>query len=178
MTYQDPGEALPDFDLKIRSCQVGAKPRKLKMKWSQDAADDLRDLWGGNPLRRPGNILDLLKDAMVDPDYDPDDQTYKGLWRWPDGRVATSEEIEKYTGTEASIVGSMADEMAAEIDREIINTLKATNPVPPPPILFHERLGAEVPKPPVGIYNAIELSPTPRWMKDAAHRIFGQNLCP
>jgi hypothetical protein len=168
--------APPPLDLRITATSVSKQPRNRKMKWTQEAADDLRSLWGASPLAQPDNVLDLLKDAVVDPDYDPDDQNYKGIWRWPDGRIATPEEVEKYTGVEESLVSSMAEEMAAEVDREITRELQAAAPVPPPPILFHERLGFEVPKPPVHIYNAIELAPCSRWMKDVAHRIWGLNL--
>jgi len=104
-----------------------AKSRKLKTTWSQEAADDLRGLWGRSVWpRRPDNALDVLKDALEDPDYDPNaTDDYKGIWRHSDGRIATPEEVRKASqGSEANLVESMADEMRAEIDREIMASLK------------------------------------------------------
>ena len=40
------------------------------------------------PVSQPNNPLDLILDAMEDPDYDPNSsEEYKGLWRWPDGSI-------------------------------------------------------------------------------------------
>jgi len=118
--------SLPEIDLQISSSPVRATSRKLKTSWSLEAADDLRSLWAPIWPRRPDNILDVLRDALDDPDYDPDaEETYKGLWRWKDGRVATPEEVKKaHEGPEHDLVKTMADDMAAEIDREIMRTLK------------------------------------------------------
>jgi len=117
--------SLPNIQLNITSTQVTAKPRKLKTTWSQTAAQDLRDLWGDPGPTRPDNALDLLNDALDDPDYDPSKaEEYKGRYRWPDGRIATPEEVKKaFQGSTAGLVSSMADEMKAEIDREIMNSL-------------------------------------------------------
>ncbi len=83
-------------------------------------------MWGWKETpQRPDNALDLLNDALEDPDYDSGSpEAYEGLWRWPDGRLATPEEVEEAFGPEASIVRSMASEMTEEIDREIKAALK------------------------------------------------------
>jgi len=125
-----PDQSIPPFNVNIQSTPVTAIPRKLKAKlkakWGAEAADDLRSLWGISPISRPDNTLDLLQDALEDPNYDPDaPEGYKGLWRWPDGRVATPEEI-KEQGTStigSSLVETMADEIKAEIDQEILRDL-------------------------------------------------------
>jgi hypothetical protein len=122
----DLSASLPNIKFNITSTPVVAKSRKLKMTWSQTAADDLRRLWGPIWPRRPDNVLDVLKDALEDPDYDPDaEEDYKGRWRWEDGRVATPEEVKKaHSGSEVDLVATMADEMRAEVDREIMESLK------------------------------------------------------
>jgi hypothetical protein len=118
---------IPNFSLNITSTQVTAKPRALKSQWSQAAAQDLRDLWGEPVPSRPDNALDLLNDALSDPDYDPlHPETYKGRYRWSDGRIATPEEVKKaLSGSTAGLVATMADEMKAEIDQEIMLSLAA-----------------------------------------------------
>lgn len=117
---------MPNIKLNITSTDVTAKSRKLKTTWSQMAADDLRGSWFPIWPRRPDNALDVLRDALDDPDYDPNaEESYKGLWRWADGRVATPEEVKTaYHGSEAELVKTMADEMTAEIDRQIVASLK------------------------------------------------------
>jgi hypothetical protein len=127
---QDPGLdlTLPEIELNIRSEPVTAKPRKLKMEWSL-----------GPSIKRPDNVLDLMKDALEDPDYSPESaEPYKGLWRWADGRVATPEEVKQElandfrsmfgTGLEKDLIQAAADEMRAEIDREIMESLKKNLP--------------------------------------------------
>lgn len=119
-------DQIPDFNLNISTSKVVAKPRRLKAQWSASAADSLREMWGGRPRypRLPDNELDLLRDALEDPNYDPDShETYKGLWRWEDGRVATPEEVQRVLDPEGAMISSMADEIRKEIDREIMNTL-------------------------------------------------------
>jgi hypothetical protein len=121
----DDDASLPEIDLQITSVPVQAPARKLSTTWSQTAADDLRSLWGPFWPQRPNNALDILKDALEDPDYDPDaPEEYKGRWRWEDGRIATPEEIEKARHPESALVENMANEMTNEIDREILRTFK------------------------------------------------------
>lgn len=128
-----------------------------------EAVDDFRG------PRRPDNILDLLQDAMEDPDYDPEDKDYKGLWRWSDGRVATPGEVRKWDPD--YLVENMADEMAAEIDREILQTLLAAQQ--PAPIIIDDVV---IPDPPLHILATIMATPVDRYFKDAARRIWGQGL--
>jgi len=123
--------------------------------------------------RQPDNALDLLKDAMEDPTYDPDAvEPYKGLWRHENGRIATPEEV-KRAHPESRLVESMAEEMKAEIDEEIMRELAAG-------IVFNPSIVGPVdPSPaaiPVEIQNAIELAPVPRWMKDAAIKVWTDGL--
>lgn len=96
---------------------------RRKFVCSQEAAEDLMWLWGLGGPEYPDNALDRLSDALEDPDYNPSDQNYKGLPRWPDGSVATREEYLKYHPTE-SLITQMADEMAKEIDEEILKSMK------------------------------------------------------
>jgi len=116
---------IPNIQLNITSTSVVAKPRKLKTTWSTAASQDLRDLWPAPGPYRPDNALDLLNDALDDPGYDPSKaEEYKGRYRWPDGRIATPEEVKKaLQGSTAGLVESMADEMTAEIDAEIMRKL-------------------------------------------------------
>ena len=125
MSDPDLDTSIPNIPLNISVSEIRAKPRTLRMEWSTAAA---QDLWGV-PFNRPTNPLDLLKDALDDPDYDPDAaEPYEGLYRWPDGRVATPEELKKHLRTpEAKLAESMADEMTAEIDREILRDLRAAS---------------------------------------------------
>lgn len=119
--------SLPKIDLNIQSTPISAKSRKLKFGWSQEAADDLRDLWGLPRPRLPSNALDLLNDSLEDPNFDPNSpEPYKGLYRWPDGRVATPEEIKEAfeSAPESALVEKMAIEITAEIDREILKDLR------------------------------------------------------
>ena len=151
---------IPGFDLSITSTPVVVKPRKLKMSWSNTAAQDLQDLWGGWDRwpRLPANDLDRVRDALEDPNYDPEsNETYKGLWRWEDGRIATPDEV-LASRPELSLLEKASVEMMAAVDREIIEEL-ALGPVPQSAHL-------------VNILNTIELSPCPRWCKDAARKIF------
>lgn len=124
-TSPSSGPSLPNIPLNITSTTVTAKPRKLKATWSSSAAQDLRELWDPPGPARPDNALDLLNDALDDPDYDPSKaEEYKGRYRWPDGRIATPEEVKKaLQGSTAGLVETMADEMKAEIDREIMKSL-------------------------------------------------------
>lgn len=111
--------------INITSQSIVAQPRSMKAVWSTQAADDLRALWGPLGPLQPTNALDLLYDSQVDPDYDPDAAgDYKGLFRWPDGRIATPEEIKTAYGATESLVASMADEIKAEIDREVMSALR------------------------------------------------------
>lgn len=183
---------IPNFQLNISSTPVTATPRKLKSKWSVSAAQDLRDLWGGPAWwpRLPTNELDLMRDALEDPNYDPNSkEPYKGLWRWEDGRVATPEEVKK-AHSEQSLVEAAAEEMRAEIDKEILRELAAAGATS---LTIEELMEDLAPKPPpehfdplphdkarssrlVKILNALELSPVPRWAKESAKRIVDENL--
>lgn len=100
---------------------ITAAPRKLKANWTLEAANELRDLWGGP--RFPDNALDLLNDALDDPNYDPE-EPYVGLPRWSDGRIATKEEVDAHNP-----VAKMAQEMCAEIDAEILKELAQHRPL-------------------------------------------------
>ena len=184
--YHDPDldPSIPEIDFQITSAPVQAQSRKMTMTWSQTAADDLRNLWGAKRYpRRPDNALDVLKDALEDPNYDPDSETpYKGLWRYEDGRIATPEEV-RAAHPEMSLVESMANEMSAEIDREIMAELSAANKKANAAIdsgiMFHpDIVGPATPplKIPVEIRNAIELTPVPRDMKDAALKVLEEGM--
>ena len=117
---------IPQIDLKITSMPVTANSRRLTMTWSQSSVDDMRSVWGPFWPRRPDNPLDLLRDALDDLNYDPDtEEAYKGLWRWQDGRLATPAEVKAATASpEQVMVNMVADNMTAEIDREILRSLK------------------------------------------------------
>jgi hypothetical protein len=125
MTNPSNGPQIPNIPLNIISTPVVAKSRKLKMSWSLEAADDLRSAWRATSApSRPDNALDLLNDALEDPNYDPNSsESYVGRYRWGDGTLATPEEIKKAFGAESSLVASMANEMSAEIDREILRSI-------------------------------------------------------
>lgn len=120
----DAGVLVP-FEIQVT--QVTAAPRTIKSNWSIGAVNDLRDMYGLGGPQYPDNALDILKDALDDPNYDPNGPDYKGLPRWPDGRVATHEEYLRYH-PEERLVESMAKEMADEIDREILESLKNIGP--------------------------------------------------
>ena len=163
------GSSLPNIQLNITSQAVVAKPRKLKVTWSLEAVDDF-----AGPVR-PTNVLDLLNDALEDPNYDPSDKAYKGRWRWrSDNRLATPEEIKQWN-TESELVASMADEMTAEIDREIMATLAAAQPVTPIPKPIVDD-GAFLAPIPIPLEQAIQATPAEQWCKDAARRIISKNL--
>lgn len=108
--------------LRIETQQVTYAPQTIKSNWSLSAANDLMEMMGVGGPDYPDNALDILKDALDDPNYDPENLNYKGLPRWPDGRVATHEEYLKYHSGE-KLVASMAKEMADEIDREILESI-------------------------------------------------------
>jgi hypothetical protein len=157
----------------IGSVPVRAKARKLRAKWTQEAADDLRALWSIGRLRRPSNALDLLNDALEDPDYDPDSpEPYRGRWRWPDGRIATPEEIEQEAHPERALVEAMAAEMRDEIDREILYGLKKSAQADPfePPVAAPKRVL------PRDISDAIELTSAPAAVKAAFREALTENL--
>lgn len=102
----DPENSLnvPEIALNIQVQTVTAAPRKLKMSWSPEAADDLRLLWGDD-LLRPDNALDIFTEGLDDPEFDPN-KPYTGK--------NTAER------TKNSLINIMAEEMAAEIDKEIL----------------------------------------------------------
>ncbi|MGD9726556.1 MAG: hypothetical protein AB7L09_01175 [Nitrospira sp.] len=153
----------PNIPIQITSLPVVAQPRKLQSTWSRQAVDDfLNDFGLSRYPRLPDNDLDRMRDALEDPNYDPNDENYKGLWRWQDGRIATPSEV-RAAHPESGLVEAMANEMASEIDREIMSLLKA-----PRPPAAHRGL--------VKVLNAVELSSTPRWCKDAARSIIVRNL--
>jgi hypothetical protein len=170
MTTSAQGSSLPPINFNISTQSVVAKPRKLKMKWSLEAVDDLV-----GPTR-PTNILDLLNDALSDPNYDPSDKDYKGLWRWrSDGRLATPEEIGQWT-TESQLVANIADEMTAEIDREVMAALgasAASRPPTAPPIVVDGQFLDPIP---THMEKVIAETPAEEWCKDAARRIISENL--
>lgn len=184
---------IPNFNLNITSSQVTAQPRKLQSVVSTTAAQDLRDLWGGSAWPRlPTNELDLMRDALEDPNYDPDaKETYKGLWRWEDGRVATPEEV-KAAHPEQSLIEAAAEEMRKEIDREIMRELMASGASGLTIDELIEDLTSEHETEPehydplprdkvrsgklVKVLNALELCPAPRWAKEAAKKIVDENL--
>lgn len=122
MSPGDPSPITPQ-NFTITSAPIRAVPRQLKAEWTMEAANELRDLWGGP--RYPDNALDLLRDALEDPNYDPnDDKNYAGLPRWSDGRIATEEEIRAHNP-----VAQMAHEMCEEIDKEILADLSRYRPL-------------------------------------------------
>lgn len=125
-TDSDP--PLPEISLQITSEPVVARPRKLATRWSAGTADDFLDFFGYKAYPRlPDNDLDRLRDALEDPNYDPTKGNYEGLWRWEDGRVATPEEV-KAARPDVSLVKIMSDELADEVDREILNSLSTQKP--------------------------------------------------
>jgi hypothetical protein len=73
------------------------------MTWSLEAANSLRDSWG---IGGADNALDIFTEGLDDPKFDPN-KPYLGK-RTP----------------EEDIVEATAKEMAAEIDSEILNSLK------------------------------------------------------
>lgn len=184
---------IPNFNLNIASAQVSATPRKMRAQWSTAAAQSLQDLWGGPSWwpRLPSNELDLMRDALEDPNYDPNSkEPYKGLWRWEDGRVATPEEVKK-AHPEQSLIEAAAEEMKAEIDMEIMRDLAAAGSIDDG--LFDEMLAEHKAKVEpetyepltrdkirsgrlVKVLNALELSSAPRWAKEAAKQIVDKNL--
>ena len=123
--------------------------------------------------RLPGNALDLLNDALEDPNYDPNSDTpYKGLWRWDDGRIATPEEV-KRAHPELSLVEAMSAEMTAEIDREVVAMLAtsvANSGVDPGP--FDE----QSPPLPRNIEAAIAGTPASEEIKDVVRKIWAKSL--
>lgn len=116
----DAGILVP-FEIQVT--QVTAAPRNIKANWTTDAVDDLKNMWGLGGPQYPDNALDRLNDALEDPNYDPDGPDYKGLPRWPDGRVASREEYLNYNPNER-LICDMAAEMTKEIDDEILRTLR------------------------------------------------------
>jgi len=154
---------VPEFDFNITCVPVQAQPKFLKSNWSQGAVQDFMSAFGLSLWPRlPDNALNLLNDALEDPSYDPNSpDTYKGLWRWDDGRVATPEEVAK-AHPESSLVERMADEMKAEIDKEIMRDLTSA------PEVQTQTL--------VGLLNVVECSPVDRQFKDAARKILIDNL--
>jgi hypothetical protein len=183
---------IPNINLNITASQVTAKPRKMKTQWSQQAVNDFMSDWGASVYPRlPTNELDLMRDALEDPNYDPNTkEPYKGLWRWEDGRVATPEEVKK-AHPEESLVEAAAREMRDEIDKEIMRELAAAGALSDPDVdaIFeelaersepehHEPLSREKVRSGrlVKVLNALELSPAPRWAKEAAKRIVDENL--
>lgn len=170
---------IPNIQLNITSVPVTAKPRRLKSQWSKQAVDDFLSDWG-TPVwpRLPDNVLDIVKDALEDPNYDPDSpEPYKGLWRWEDGRIATPEEVKK-AHPEVSLVERMADEMKSEIDREIAKELLAF--ALKTSTSRHPELADQITEPeselPTWLANTIELTPAGRAVKDAAAAIWADGL--
>ena len=166
---------IPDFNFQITSTAVTAQPHKLKAQWSLQAAQDLRDLWDGSRWPRlPSNDLDRMRDALEDPNYDSNSpEPYEGLWRWEDGRIATPDEVEAAHPMQ-SIVEAATEEIKAGIDREIMRELTS------PTITFNTDDDLACIGSPsaasVRMLNAVELSPCPRWTKDAARAILKQHL--
>jgi len=162
-----PGQAgsLPNIDLNITSQSVVAIPRKLKAAWTNAAIDDLVG------PQRPTNVLDILNDALEDPNYDPSDKDYKGRWRFSDGRLATPEQVKSWN-SEGGLVASMAAEMTAEIDREIMAALGLAASTPIADTLTDELL----PPLPSTLESAISSTPVEKWCKDAARLIYARNL--
>jgi hypothetical protein len=118
--HNDAGLLVP---LDIQTSQCTYAPRTIRANWTTEAVDDLKSMWGLGGPQYPDNALDRLNDALEDPNYDPDEPDYKGLPRWPDGRVASREEYLSYNPNER-LVCDMAVEMTKEIDDEILRTLR------------------------------------------------------
>ena len=132
-------------------------------------------MWGPSFPRLPDNDLDIMRDALEDPNYDPSSpEPYKGLWRWEDGRVATPQEVEDALNPEGKIIREAANEMKKEIDNEIMKDLMSAaqaNPIPDP---FFPSVGQATPRPPRLIANAIDQTPAPDSVKNEFRRIWSQ----
>lgn len=96
--------------------QVTYASRKLAASWTMPT--DFSDWQLPSGPQYPDNPVDIINDALDDPNYDPE-KPYIGLPRWPDGRVATEEEVQAHNP-----IISMAAEMRKEIDAEIMEDLR------------------------------------------------------
>ena len=102
---EDEDTGLPEIDLNLKITEITAKPRKLKVKWSSEAAQNLSDMWGATtPQKAP---LQDLAEGLEAENFEEWHKEWKEKRRSPEDKLASA----------------MADEMTAEIDREILETL-------------------------------------------------------
>ena len=107
MTPPDSGN-LPEVDLNISVQNIRLKSRKLSIKWTQEAAQDLKDMFdaGEEITRTP---LERLVEHIDDPKYDPND---------PDAELKAERRRR-----DKRILDRVAKEMTDEVDREILEAL-------------------------------------------------------
>jgi hypothetical protein len=78
---------LPDIDLNISITEFNAKPRKLSTKWSSEAADGLRSLWGLRPVKTP---LQGLAEGIDADDFEEWYEDWKKRQRTPEEALVDS----------------------------------------------------------------------------------------
>jgi len=99
----------PEFEIKITAQPVTYQHRKLRTSWSTASAQSLRDLWGFSGAQK--SPLQDLADGLGADNFE---EWFK---EWKDSRRPGVE-----------LASSMAQEIANEIDQEILAALSPNDP--------------------------------------------------